>query len=54
MAKNKIGEDEFVELRVVRNTPRNLEIKKIGRGIKPTEGFRKAIEEAGLLDESFD
>ncbi len=52
-AKNKIDEEDFAELRVVRNSPRALEIKKIDKGVKPTEGFRLAITRAGLLNETF-
>ncbi len=52
-ARNDIRDGDFAELRVIKNSPRRLDIKKIGGEIKPTEGFRTAIINAGLLGETF-
>lgn len=53
-AKENISEEDFVELRIVKNSPRRLEMKKIKKEVRPTEGFRAAISKAGLLGETFD
>ena len=53
-AKENLSEEDFIELRVVRKSPKKIEIKKIKREVKPTKGFREAIEKAGLLDTNFD
>lgn len=52
-AKNRIQKEDFVEIRVIRDSPRDLKIIPIKKGIKPTANFRKAIEDAGILDFKF-
>lgn len=46
-------EDDFLELRVVRNSPKRMEIKSIKKDVKPTQGFRESIDKAGLFNISF-
>lgn len=53
-ARYKISEEEFIEVRIIKNSPKKLEIKAIKKGVKPTEGFRNAIKNAELLDYKFD
>ncbi|MBI4116488.1 hypothetical protein HY449_01970 [Candidatus Pacearchaeota archaeon] len=53
-AKHGISEDEFVEVRIIKNSPKRLDIKPIKKGVKPTEGFRNAIKGANLLNQNFD
>ena len=49
-----VSQEGFAEMRVVKNSPRRLEVLPIKEGVKPTEGFRNAIGEAGLMGKTFD
>lgn len=52
-ARLNISQEDFAEIRVVKNSPRRMETKGIKKEVKPTEGFRDSIKRAGLLNTSF-
>lgn len=49
----KIGNDDFLEIMVVRNSPLRMVTREIKGKQKPTDGFREAISGAGLLNKKF-
>lgn len=53
-AKLDISPEDFAEIRIEKKSPREMKIKAIKKGEKPTEGFRKAITNADLVNETFD
>ncbi|HDL02312.1 MAG TPA: hypothetical protein ENH20_00585 [Candidatus Pacearchaeota archaeon] len=49
----KIGKEDFLEIMVVKNSPLRMITREIKGTQKPTDGFRDAISNAGLLNKKF-
>ncbi|MBU4308292.1 MAG: hypothetical protein KJ566_00650 [Nanoarchaeota archaeon] len=52
-ARLNISQEDFAEIRIIRNSPKRMEKKAIKKEIKPTEGFRDSIKRANLFNTSF-
>lgn len=52
--KRKIGNDDFLEIMVVKNSPLRMVTREIVGNQKPTDSLRNSIVKAGLLNKKFD
>lgn len=48
-AKEGIGKEDLVELRVERNSPADLKIIRLGKNQSPTSRFKEALLREGFL-----